>query len=138
MSKTNGNNNQAIEVHNSPQPLKPESVTEKANVDDLEMDSDSEIDEHEEIPEGSLFEFNVPGVLSKEEVEKLDLAHWKILVRNTLVDLEVRAPSYLWTTSLCSNYLSFRTFEGGRTGKLTTPIQLKALRLNWWQPSAQK
>lgn len=72
-----------------PKPLKPESVTAKANTDDLQMDSDSENDENEEIPEGSLFEYNIPGILSKEEVQKLDLAHWKILVRNTLVDLEV-------------------------------------------------
>lgn len=56
--------------------------------DDIEFDSDPSDVEDDEIPEGSLFTYNVPGVLKLEEVKKLDLNHWKLLVRNILVDLE--------------------------------------------------
>ena len=86
------------EDFSAPKQLQPESITPKANTDDLQIDSDSENDENEEVPEGSMFEYNIPGVLSKEEVQKLDLAHWKILVRNTLVDLEVSPISYFLKT----------------------------------------
>ncbi|EXJ90834.1 hypothetical protein A1O1_03939 [Capronia coronata CBS 617.96] len=41
-----------------------------------------------EIPEGSLFDFQIPGVLSKDEVKRLDLDHWRLLVRNALIELE--------------------------------------------------
>lgn len=59
-----------------------------ADDQDLEFeDADSE-EEDAEIPEGSLFDYNIPGVLSKDEVAKLDLDHWKLMVRNSLVDLE--------------------------------------------------
>jgi len=56
---------------------------------DYELDSEPS-DEDTEIPEGSLFDYNVPGVLKAEEVAKLDLDHWKLLVRNMLIDFEVR------------------------------------------------
>lgn len=59
-----------------------------ASAEDYDLDSDpSDIDDTD-IPEGSLFDYNVPGVLKKTEVEKLDLGHWKIVVRNMLVDFE--------------------------------------------------
>ena len=56
---------------------------------DYELDSEPS-DEDIEIPEGSLFDYNMPGVLKAEEVAKLDLDHWKLLVRNMLIDFEVR------------------------------------------------
>jgi hypothetical protein len=56
---------------------------------EYELDSDPS-DDTAEIPEGSLFDYKVPGVLKAEEVAKLDLDHWKLLVRNMLIDFEVR------------------------------------------------
>ena len=55
---------------------------------DFEVDSNS-IQDETEIPAVSLFSYNMPGVLKREEVEKLDLDHWKLVVRNTLVEMEV-------------------------------------------------
>jgi hypothetical protein len=57
---------------------------------DLELDDPESDEEDTEIPEGSLFEYNIPGILTKEQVEKLDLDHWKLVVRDTLIELEVR------------------------------------------------
>jgi hypothetical protein len=59
--------------------------------DDYELDSEPS-DGDAEIPEGSLFDYNIPGVLSLEEVRKLNLNHWKLVVRNMLVDFEVCDP----------------------------------------------
>lgn len=61
-----------------------------ADDDDLELDEDDSDNDDADIPEGSLFDYNVPGVLTKEEVSALDLSQWKLVVRNSLVDLEVR------------------------------------------------
>ena len=58
-------------------------------IPDMEVDVDESSEPDTEIPEGSLFDKNMPGVLTKEEVESLDLDHWKLRVRNTFVDLEV-------------------------------------------------
>jgi hypothetical protein len=75
---------------------------------DYELDSEPS-DEDTEIPEGSLFDYNMPGVLTAEEVTKLDLDHWKLLVRNMLIDFEVRfIPSFL-------------SFEGS---KLTSSVRI--------------
>jgi hypothetical protein len=60
-----------------------------ADDEDLELDEDSSEADDAEIPEGSLFDYNIPGVLSKNEVSKLDLSHWKLLVRTSLIELEV-------------------------------------------------
>lgn len=60
-----------------------------ADDQDLEFDDAPSDDDDAEIPEGSLFDYQVPGVLTKDEVEGLDLDHWHLLVRNALVDLEV-------------------------------------------------
>ncbi|KIW41779.1 hypothetical protein, variant 2 [Exophiala oligosperma] len=55
---------------------------------DLEFDEVPSDEEDAEIPEGSLFDYNIPGVLTKEEVKHLDLDHWRLVVRNSLVELE--------------------------------------------------
>ena len=54
----------------------------------LELDSDNDSADETEIPEGSLFDYRVPGILTTEEVEKLNLNKWKLLVRNMFVDME--------------------------------------------------
>ncbi|RMZ88967.1 hypothetical protein DV736_g3798, partial [Chaetothyriales sp. CBS 134916] len=59
-----------------------------ADDEDLELDEEDAENDDTEIPEGSLFDHNVPGILAKDEVSKLDLDHWKLLVRESLVDLE--------------------------------------------------
>ncbi|RMD40680.1 hypothetical protein DV735_g4439, partial [Chaetothyriales sp. CBS 134920] len=59
-----------------------------ADDEDLELDEEEADNDDNEIPEGSLFEYNVPGVLTKDQVAELDLDHWKLLVRQNLVDLE--------------------------------------------------
>lgn len=58
-------------------------------VPDMDVDQDNSSDSDTEIREGSLFDKRMPGVLSLEEVESLDLNHWKLRVRDTFVDLEV-------------------------------------------------
>lgn len=60
-----------------------------ADDQDLEFDEAPSDEDDAEIPEGSMFEYHIPGVLTKEEVERLDLDHWRLLVRNALVELEV-------------------------------------------------
>ena len=59
-----------------------------ADHQDLEVDDDDSEADDSEIPEGSLFDYNIPGVLTKEEVADLDLSHWKLLVRGEFIDLE--------------------------------------------------
>jgi hypothetical protein len=89
------------QVHSKTSSTSP-SITPAASVpDDGDYELDSEpSDEDTEIPEGSLFDYGIPGVLKGEEVIKLDLDHWKLLVRNTLIDFEV---SYICLSPLCSN-----------------------------------
>lgn len=58
---------------------------------DLEFDEPPSDEDDAEIPEGSLFDHQIPGVLSKDEVKRLDLDHWRLVVRNALIELEVRA-----------------------------------------------
>jgi arginyl-tRNA---protein transferase len=62
-----------------------------AEDEDLELDDEDSENDDAEIPEGSLFDYNVPGIMKKDEVAKLDLSHWKLVVRNSLIDLEVGA-----------------------------------------------
>ncbi|OCT54209.1 arginine-tRNA-protein transferase [Cladophialophora carrionii] len=59
---------------------------------DLEFDEAASDEEDAEIPEGSLFDYAVPGVLTKDEVEQLDLDHWRLVVRDALIELEVQGP----------------------------------------------
>jgi arginine-tRNA-protein transferase len=56
---------------------------------DLEFDEALSDGEDAEIPEGSMFDYHIPGVLTKDEVKSLDLDHWRLVVRNNLVELEV-------------------------------------------------
>lgn len=67
-----------------------EAPNPEPNIDytTLELDSDNDSADETEIPEGSLFDYHVPGILIKEQVDKLDLDHWKLLVRNMFVDME--------------------------------------------------
>ena len=89
-TKMESENENVLESESQPlNSSKPEHVTENATSEDLQIDPDSDDEDEAEVPEGSLFEYQVPGVLSKEEVSKLDLAHWKMMVRKHLVDLEV-------------------------------------------------
>lgn len=68
--------------------LTKERLGEKLKGEEIDLDSDpSDVDETE-IPEGSLFDYNIPGILKKDEVAKLDLDHMKLLVRANLIDLE--------------------------------------------------
>ncbi|KIW77372.1 hypothetical protein Z517_09818 [Fonsecaea pedrosoi CBS 271.37] len=55
---------------------------------DLEFDEPPSDEEDAEIPEGSLFDYEIPGVLTKDEVKRLDLDHWRLVVGNTLIELE--------------------------------------------------
>ncbi|KIW63300.1 hypothetical protein, variant 1 [Phialophora macrospora] len=55
---------------------------------DLEFDEAASDEEDAEIPEGSLFDYAIPGVLTKDEVKQLDLDHWRLVVRNALIELE--------------------------------------------------
>lgn len=82
---------------------------------DLEVDPDDSSDSNTEIPDGSLFDQHLPGALTKEEVEALDLDHWKLRVRDTFVDLEVVHHQQ----RDCDNRLTLtRTFEAGTSGGL--------------------
>lgn len=68
--------------------LTKEKLGEKLKGNEIDVDSDPSDADDTEIPEGSLFDYNIPGVLKKEEVAKLDLDHMKLLVRANLIDLE--------------------------------------------------
>lgn len=88
----------------SPSELSPQQTTESekppdttksrgqtfSDNQDLELDEAASDEDEAEIPEGSLFDYNIPGALKKEEVEKLDLDHWRLVVRDSLIELEVR------------------------------------------------
>lgn len=81
----------ASEVKTTPshtEELTKEKLGEKLRGEEIDMDSDPSDVDDTEIPEGSLFNYNIPGVLKKEEVAKLDLDHMKLLVRTNLIDLE--------------------------------------------------
>lgn len=81
----------AKQVKGTTSPTSPKATSATKTPSDSEYELDSEpSDEDTEIPEGSLFDCNIPGVLKAEEVAKLDLDHWKLLVRNMLIDFEVR------------------------------------------------
>ena len=70
-------------------------------VDEVEFELDSQCsDDDLDIPPGSLLHYNIPGVLRKDEVERLDLHHWKFVLGNELVDFEVRIrpPNCSWNS----------------------------------------
>jgi arginyl-tRNA---protein transferase len=54
----------------------------------LELDSDNDSADETEIPEGSLFDYHVPGIMTKEEVERLRLGEWRLLVRTSFVAMK--------------------------------------------------
>lgn len=56
--------------------------------EEIDIDTDPSDADDTEIPEGSLFDYAIPGVLTKQDVEKLDLGHLKLVVRTSLIDLE--------------------------------------------------
>lgn len=82
----------AVEITASPsrvEPVTKDQLGKKlTGTEELETDSDPSDAEDTDIPEGSLFDYHIPGVLTKEDVLKLDLDHWKLLVRAALIDLE--------------------------------------------------
>ncbi|ETN43200.1 uncharacterized protein HMPREF1541_02359 [Cyphellophora europaea CBS 101466] len=59
-----------------------------ADDQDLELDEEDSENEDAEIPPGTMFQYNIPGVLTKDQVADLDLGKWKLIIRNTLVDFE--------------------------------------------------
>lgn len=56
----------------------------------LEFDETVSDEEDAEIPEGSLFDYEIPGVMTKDEVNLLNLENWRLVVRNALIELEVQ------------------------------------------------
>lgn len=68
--------------------LTKEKLAEKLKGEDVDIDSDPSDPDDTEIPEGSLFDYNIPGVLKKHEVEALKLGQFKLIVRDSLIDLE--------------------------------------------------
>lgn len=78
----------AVEQNKEPETTKNRAQT-FADDKDLELDEADSDEEDAELPEGSLFDYNIPGILTKEEVGKLDLDHWRLVVRDTLIELEV-------------------------------------------------
>ncbi|KAJ9614145.1 Arginyl-tRNA--protein transferase 1 [Cladophialophora chaetospira] len=54
----------------------------------LEFDEIASDEEDAEIPEGSLFDYGIPGVMTKDEVKRLNLSNWHLVVRNALIELE--------------------------------------------------
>lgn len=68
--------------------IKPEPLQIDYTTLDLDSDHASSSADETEIPEGSLFDYHVPGIMTKEEVvEKLDLDTWKLRVRNDFVEM---------------------------------------------------
>ncbi|KIW26049.1 uncharacterized protein PV07_09178 [Cladophialophora immunda] len=83
---------QAAETATSDRGTAPKTTKERGRMfddeQDLEFDEAPSDEEDAEIPEGSLFDYEIPGVLTKDEVNRLDLDHWRLLVGNTLIELE--------------------------------------------------
>ena len=78
-----------LDANKSPDTTKERAQT-FADDQDLEFDEAASDEEDAEIPEGSMFDYQIPGMLTKDEVKQLDLDHWRLLVRNALIDLEVK------------------------------------------------
>ena len=78
-----------------------QTATDDLNMEFDEADSD---EEDAEIPEGSLFDYQISGVLTKDEVKRLDLEHWRLIVRDALIELEVQYHQpecvSMWLTAL--------------------------------------
>jgi arginyl-tRNA---protein transferase len=98
-------------------------ANEHADDEQLELDDEDSENDDADIPEGSLFDYDIPGVLSKDEVSKLDLSRWKLLVRASLIDLEVLA-----LTRCLAQLTRSRIYEDGKIGRSTTPGRSKVLQ----------
>lgn len=91
---------------------------------DVEVDPECSSESDMDIPEGSLFDKRMPGVLSREEVESMDLGHWKLRVRDTFVDLEVR-PDVFTVRNVLANH--FQDLRGWEDSKLDDPYSIKGI-----------
>ncbi len=68
-----------------------DNLSAPSREDKAPLDEGDESDEDWENPGCSLFEMNMPGVLTKEEVEtQIDLDHWLLYDRDLFVEMEVR------------------------------------------------
>lgn len=74
-----------------------------------DTDPDADADEEINDEDASLFDLHMPGVLTAEEVEALDLDHWLLLVRGSFVHMIVRCPPTP-PLSLSLSPLSFISF----------------------------
>lgn len=93
------------------------SSTSTGELSSMELDAECSSESDTDIPKGPLFDKRMPGMLSREEVEAVDLDHWKLRVRDTFVDLEVgRSASSL---EVEANFA--RISVAGKSGSWTTP-----------------
>lgn len=84
----------------------------------------------------SLFEINMPGVLSLGQVKALDLDHWLLLVQGTFVEMSVshaRVPLPLYDAGLFSALTSCRILLAGKICQWISLSLSKGSLLNWPQ-----
>ncbi|KAK5531457.1 Arginyl-tRNA--protein transferase 1 [Vermiconidia calcicola] len=92
---------------------------------DLEFDEALSDEEDAEIPEGSMFDYHIPGVLTKDEVKSLDLDHWRLVVRNNLVELEVSiSVNFAYQSHSLTNVQDIRGWEDW---KIDDPDTIKGI-----------
>lgn len=110
LSGTNKRNQSTLEANGtteaSPAPVSPKPEPD-IDYTSLEIDSDDDSVDETEIPQGSLFDYHIPGILSQAEVGKLHLDKWKLLLRNGFVEME--------------------DLKGWEEGKLSDPQSLKGI-----------
>jgi arginyl-tRNA---protein transferase len=92
---------------------------------DLEFDEVPSDEEDADIPEGSLFDYGMPGVLTKDEVNRLDLNHWRLVVRNTLVELEVH--DMLSDAYVSKTLTDFQDLRGWEDWQIDDPGSIKGI-----------
>lgn len=90
----------------------------------MELDPDDSSESETEIPEGSLFDKQMPGVLTREDVERMDLDHWKLRVRDTFVDLEVRRDLIFSTVR---SLIKSKDLRGWEAWKLDDSYSIKGI-----------
>ncbi|KAJ5125558.1 hypothetical protein N7448_004877 [Penicillium atrosanguineum] len=81
---------------------------------------DSDINEEEL----SLFDLHMPGVLTMDEVEALDLDHWHLLYHGTFVNMSVTPPSHLSLSHLAD---SIQDLVGWEDMPMNNPQSLKGI-----------
>lgn len=92
-------------------------------------------EEETQFPSGSLFNYRIPGVLSKEQVAaECDLDHWKMLVQGTLVDIQVGSRSSFGR--VCPSYLTraTRILSAGKIWTSRIHSRSRALSASLQQP----